>query len=49
MMIHPDFQRAMVRERSVTLLEVAAAQRRARQARSAADDPCAKLSYGVGG
>ena len=35
MMIHPDFQRAMVRERSVTLREVAAAQRRARQAGAA--------------
>jgi RimJ/RimL family protein N-acetyltransferase len=36
MMIHPDFQHAMVRERSATLLAAAAAQRRVRQARSAA-------------
>jgi RimJ/RimL family protein N-acetyltransferase len=36
MMIHPDFQRAMVRERSATLLAAAAAQRQARRARSAA-------------
>jgi RimJ/RimL family protein N-acetyltransferase len=35
MMIHPDFQLALVRERSATLLAVAAEQRRARQARSA--------------
>jgi RimJ/RimL family protein N-acetyltransferase len=35
MMIHPDFQRAMVRERSATLLAAAAAQRQARRARSA--------------
>src|ERR1700760_4084204 len=32
MMIHHDFQRAMVRERSVTLRGGAAARRRARQA-----------------
>jgi RimJ/RimL family protein N-acetyltransferase len=36
MMIHPDFQLALVRERSATLLAAAAEQRRARQARSAA-------------
>jgi RimJ/RimL family protein N-acetyltransferase len=36
MMIHPDFQRTMVRERSATLLAAAAAQRQVRQARSAA-------------
>jgi RimJ/RimL family protein N-acetyltransferase len=36
MMIHPDFQRAMVRERSATLLAAAAVQRQARRARSAA-------------
>jgi RimJ/RimL family protein N-acetyltransferase len=36
MMIHPDCQRAMVRERSATLLAAAAAQRQARRARSAA-------------
>ena len=36
MMIHPDFQLALARERSARLLAATAAQRRVRQARSAA-------------